>query len=173
MDKILHTPKTLPGVKRLDAQTRTITAPIEHPLTQCWVLANPGALACARFWSTERGIFRPWQRYTCARFCPLNRGPLGAVLLPSILNRSGHRENWSCCAWMWPRQNLCKILSINCRVVYDRRVLPTEIQSSARYAPGLDRSHICTCRRIEIVQAAKLHVHISRTLKHSVAPGVV
>ena len=49
MDKILHTPKTLPGVKRLDAQTRTITAPIEHPLTQCWVLANRGALACARF----------------------------------------------------------------------------------------------------------------------------
>ena len=33
-------------------------------------------------------------------------------------------------------------------------------------APGIGRSHTCTCRRIGMVQSAKLHVHISRTMKH-------
>ena len=55
MDKILHTPKVLFDIRRLDGQTTTIMTPIEHPRVQCCALASRGGL-------------------TCARFCPLNRG---------------------------------------------------------------------------------------------------
>ena len=57
MDKILHTPRMLFDIRRMDGQTPTTVTPLEHPRIQCCVLADRGGLTCARF-CPLKGVIR-------------------------------------------------------------------------------------------------------------------
>ena len=74
MDKILHTPRMLFDIRRMDGQTPTTVTPLEHPRIQCCVQADRGGLTCARFCPLKGGSSGPRHTLACARFCPLNRG---------------------------------------------------------------------------------------------------
>ena len=83
MDKILHTPKVLSGVRRLGCLAATTMTPSNTPGFNVVWWRNRGGLTCARFCPLEGGGSSGLrQRLACARFCPLKGGSPRPVLCP-------------------------------------------------------------------------------------------
>ena len=125
MDKILHTPKVLSGIRKLGCLAATSMTPSNTPGFNVVWWRNRGGLTCARFCPLEGGFIWATAEAGLCKILSTQRGVHpGLSCVPSILSKSGPRESCSCSGRIWPWRNLCKILSINCLVADDQTVRP-------------------------------------------------